>query len=227
MAGSPESVVMATGRRRETAHLSAAKRKEVKEIAKRVVNQGKETKHLETTGSAVAVTQTAVLTNLTAIPQGDTVSTRSGDQVKLTRLYGRLNVLQDDGGTGSNRMRFLIIQWKPNNADEAISYSKLFESGTAANIAIDDFVNDKVDRAKFKVLWDKTLLLPPESDHTTNPNKLYKINLFGKKLARKIIYEPTSTNGSGCLFLVHANSQANAADDSAISYRFVAEFKDL
>lgn len=201
-------------RKPKTKSVKAIVRREFKNLAERKMS-AYETQHdVSTTMSSAA---------LLAPAQGDSTSTRTGDQVTPVRLWGRILLDRDVGGATatSMRMRVLIIRWKPNNADEAPAAATIFRN-TAEPAS--GFVTNLADRGKFDVLYDRLVTLGNHADDTIKAQRILKVNIpFPMK---PVIYDTGATTGRGIPYLITLGSVAAGASNGTAQPYFHLRFID-
>ncbi len=183
---------------------------------KSVLYKEAEKKYKDATASDTSLINTdarsldgAVRTSLGGITQGDTVNTRDGSQIMLKGLS--LNLLMTT--TVSASVRFMLIQFP--NAEAGLDFSPLDSIG----------VNGQLPRQNeiegiYKVMWDRTLDIDPDSKGSVSIKKYFKI-------MKKVVYKDSVTNpiyNSLSLYAFTNNTSASAISISADS-RF--HFKDI
>lgn len=160
-----------------------------------------------------------ILTKLSAIAQGNTVNTREGDRLEPVSLS--VNMIH---ATASifNYSRFIIFQWKPDDAVEAPTQAKVLEyAGTAYSIT-SPLIQEAVDRKKFKVLKD--FIVMNNSNTTTGAvHRQLSISKFNNKF---IYYNTGATTGKGQLYMLSFANTAIATAGPTVSGHLQLRWKD-
>lgn len=108
-----------------------------------------------------SATSTGINIALSAIPQGNTDSTRSGDSVSLKTLEVRGELyLQGTGGTNdfTNQVRVIVYMWHPVSSGAApVIASILQDVSVAQSLVMSGYSWDS--KPQFSVLYDKNFAL--------------------------------------------------------------------
>lgn len=185
-----------SGRKRKRV-FSQKKRKRVSQIAKRVLQRNAEWKasHTGITGSA---TTSGSLNSVCEISQGDTDSTRDGDQLTMGTISYYLRLVQSSGvGADTyNNIRVIIFQWYPQSVP-AVTDIVNTTSGLGT------MFHYNTDKAKsFKIIKDKNYLL-----QTKNSDGVPAVVQFGRRHKvrigrKKIQFVSGGTTGSNKVYFL-------------------------
>lgn len=169
-----------------------------------------ESKFLDTSGTTYSVDTTPALVHLTNIIRGDNYNNRSGRQVKLTKLSGKLH-LACSPVHGYDTVRICIVQLK-QTAVPAVS--DIFTANTVQSFRNLNNIRD------IKMLYDKTLSL--DTDNLTV--KLQDINL---NLNSKCQWQVGTDNGEwGHLYMFVLGTYITANNPSTMNYNFRVRYVD-
>lgn len=152
--------------------------------------------------------------SLCDIGQGNTDITRVGDNVEFAGFD--MNWEASVGDT-YNVMRMLVIQWRMDDAIDAPTVAKVFDSVSSGSVYSPQYQFLYSDREKYHVLYDKKILLTstyaftsaggipvsPSFASYTNAIKTGKVHIKpSKKMRAKIQYNPNATTGAYKLYLL-------------------------
>lgn len=126
-----------------------------------LVRGQQEMKYAWQTINSAAVTNTASLSQITQIAQGDTDTTRDGDRYKLVKL--RFRAIMYHNAIANVQCRVIIFRWKPNSAPSAADL--LLTGGTGSIDITSEYQHDT--RQQFQILYDKMFTIgsvqPPQA----------------------------------------------------------------
>lgn len=191
--------------RRRQIRLSNLQKKEVKNL----INKAEEKKWFETNfASGQDVTTTMTIQNLTNIAQGDAMTERIGDKIRLRYVNAR-GYLKGGASSATNtvyKARILLILWKDDSTTNAPTVSQLLEDITDPDSHFNMDVNK---RRKFKVLYDRIYKFQKvgSTAGVINP-RIY----FHKKFKKPIYLNFTdgTTAGKNCVYLCLMSDNASA-----------------
>lgn len=135
-----------------------------------------EYKYFDTSKPIAEVLNTGVITPLTHIPQGDTVSTRDGDSVRAKMLSIKGNMLGSSGGLALQPITIIVFQWFDSSAPAVGDIL-----GPGAPNPISPLNRTRTD--KFKVLMRKQWVLsnmPANPDNIKQYSQAIKLNTHVK-----------------------------------------------
>lgn len=118
------------------------------------------------------------ITNVSVMSQGDTNSTREGDQVKFTRMYARGNVFWNSTAGGVQTVRILVVVDKQTNGNQ-FTLPILLTDATVGDALISPL--NLQNKFRFTILKDIRLNLSEQ-----RPVMSYKIWI--PKMAYKVRY---------------------------------------
>lgn len=145
--------------------LTEKQAKAVKSLARKEFKRNVEFKHY-TAYNSISVSTTATLTDLSVITQGDTDTSRDGDELRATTISMRYYVA---GYDDTNFVRIILFQWHPDTTP--IVADILNAVVTAGFLA-----NYEVDRAEnYKIMYDRThAVVANYSGQQNTSNFVYK-----------------------------------------------------
>lgn len=214
MGKSKRSVTSAASSSRRGPALTATQDKVVKALINKKLRGYGEMHHYDNS-SNLTMNTTGSLVSITAIGQGDTDITRSGDSIKPHRLHFNFNLYGNaSGNTAINRI--MIVQWRMDDANDAPTIAQVLES-----VDIKGYQNWD-DKRKANILYDRTFITAPT---TANPKYMYHVRrtLSGKRLS-KIQYDNAATTGLNNIYALGFSDQATNVPQCNIKWR--VEFKD-
>jgi hypothetical protein len=135
---------------------SKASEKEIRALAKRLDKVMLELKYLaqnDNTYSSISYSGTDFLQVLTNVPQGDTDSTRDGDQITLHSIEFRLGLKIST--TTPCFMRVILFQWRP--ATIPLYASVLIDQHNTSNAPLTTYQHDT--RQEYNILFDRLIEL--------------------------------------------------------------------
>lgn len=110
----------------------------------------------------ISVTQNlvsgGVITPLTLIAQGDDIGDREGNQITLSKLYGKIIINGNDTDTGARTYRVIFFMDKENTGVHPTS-GLIMESNTDISSMF-----NKLRRVRFKILYDQRFVLATNAD---------------------------------------------------------------
>lgn len=195
------------------------KRKSFRKAVKKIAYTAQETKITGYDLDPFNVNSTWQLFPLLAMPvQGINQIQRIGDTIKPTYLKGKIVITPDD--VTGNAFRVLILRWKPEQAFDPCTISKVFKNTFGTNSTNSLYIDDNLGRSKFDILWDRSYAL--ESNKTVMVPNLY-VPL------KKTMKFPATTGDpvSGTIWMgVCSDSAFGAASHPKISFSTRFHFKD-
>lgn len=120
----------------------------------RALNRQVELKSQTNTFTNVDFSDTVVVGDLLNLTQGDAFNERSGNNVNVVRIRGRIGFKASAGRQQATIGRFLIVQNKQQDADTAPAMGDGFVIPGVYGL-------EGTGQKNFKVLYDTTLLFPP------------------------------------------------------------------
>lgn len=191
--------------------LSKTQYKAVAKIANKAVLKRAEKKILDTdVGNLAANTTTGVVvTKVTPPSQGDSASSRDGDQIYVNSLHFRsmLNCQANQ----NNEMRLIIIQWLEDDADATPVLGDILQN--TGDLVSSMYVVNPARR--YKILHDKCYMFD-----TNNGSVRRRIDVYipGKKMAlRKLSFNPAAATGVGQFYIITGGHQAQGNFDSTLT----------
>lgn len=203
--------------------LNTRQKAEIRKIAKRQVGLKQELKYFLINTYDYAISTTPSLFQLSAIPQGDTDTTRDGDRLELSKISLRGQVYCTDV---TNIMRFIVFQFRPSAVPVASQILQIGPSG-----AIDVWSNYNHDtRQEYKILYDKTFTMQGNGAAATSPFTDSSYQHFQRKITnnnfnKNLQYIGGGTGGTNQIYYI-AVSDSNLAAHPTITFQAYFNFKD-
>lgn len=190
--------------------LNKTEKKQTKQIVKRALNSAIETKsyyHSRITDYEFTNTS-PYITDFLNVPQGSTDADRVGDEFVFKHLKINLDISgSQDGsvksGRDHDRVRVLLLKWKESDYVGGIANTPSFLDVFGTNLPTGSnlftaMVNHEENGRRFKVLYDKKMVLSGEiGTHTNSPeNKVRRLSInvpqkrYGNK---KVKYDSINT----------------------------------
>lgn len=167
---------------------------------KRIVNVEK--KYYDTTISTAAVTETGVITDISAIAQGDSALNRDGDSLKPLGLNMRFTLKGDASTSRDTSIRVIVFRMKHENA-VVPSVSDVLDV-----VSINAMYN-YTERPRFNVLMDKIYTLPI-NDSTVIPQRYYS---FSSRLTGHMKFVTGQvTHEDGGIYLLRISDESTATN---------------
>lgn len=181
------------------------RRKNTKSIA-RVVNsvlaRRNELKDLTVDHAALAANSTSgiTITKINPPAQGDSSSTRDGDQfyLKSLQLSGRANC----GANANTVQRIIVFQWMEDDGVNTPDAAEILQNTNNADSLNSFFVTNPTK--KFRVLSDKTYYWDAQN---TSASKSYKLSISNFPM-KKVSLSPAAITGVGCIYVLTCGLQA-------------------
>jgi len=178
-------------------------KKLVKTQVQSMIRSRQELKSFDT-GLAQTVSSTGNVIKLTTIPQGDTDSTRDGDQINITKLEGV--VVGTCSTDTTNILRCTIIRWNGDDTTDAPTIAKVYQ--TSASPFISALVRDNLRSNYMSVVQDDILCVG-----ATSP-QIEKSRYSHKWKALKCNYESGTNTGVGQLYAIVSSDSTAVAHPS-------------
>lgn len=172
-----------------------------------IKNSGEVNHHDITVAYATDIGASLDLIDMTGISQGDADGERVGDRLFPKSL--RWDLMVNAGGASSSAtvqgiVRTLVIRWKPDTQNEALTTAtQIFEVAHANSL----YLADATERKKFEILHDKTYKI---SGNTANPNYSHYLNDSIKLADKPVIYNEGLTTGSNKIYFAVIGSSFSA-----------------
>lgn len=186
------------------------RRDRVASVARKMVQSMKEKNSIDSTvGAATEITNNGVVTNLTGgISQGDGSGERLRDLVNLN--YVHLRQIHNGKATAASttyyKVRSVLIQWKPDNAQESPDVATVFQSSSF----LSPFTEEPDDRSKFTVLDDRTITY--SSLTSGSGNALKPLIIFKSLKGKKIKFAAGAVTGRGHIYQILLGSNLTGTE---------------
>lgn len=184
--------------------------KPVKSYVKKAIAASKESNYFNysVTGTELNY-DNAYIYDLSAVPQGDDISSREGDRIEPTSFMMKGAIANMATTTVA---RIMIVQWKPNTSDENLtSIEDVLYGGSNLYSPHCLPPPDKSQRLKFKILYDRVF------SNTTGATQTIAFNANVMKFANKYVnYNDSSTGGKSKIFLIGTSNVAAASSGPTI-----------
>lgn len=201
-----------------------ASRKEVKKIVDRKIRASEETK-MRSYSLAAEVNSTITFYNISQlIAEGTGADERIGDelQMKSVRIRGRLEPKSTGVGDVA---RIMLIQWKPDTAADTPANGEVFEDISTVKETLSGYTTDLTHRAKFKVLMDKTFLIPAYAQINNRRDLYFTRTISGKRMS-KVLYEAGGVTGAKHLYLVYVGTKTTGTSASNFYCNIIQEYME-
>lgn len=230
---------MAYRRRTYTARRTMGRRPApLRRMVREVVEEKIETKWIgDVSGSFTPITTAPGITNHSAVPQGDTRITRTGNACNWKTHFFNIVASSAPGKLGDTQLRIMcIIDKQPNSA--LFTSGDLFADPAAANNWFSGYNRNQVP-SRFRILHDRTVVLRPRVIATASnamptvtatlvpDTKLHRFRVSPNYTTR---YNDTSSTSvtsiiDNCVFLCFF-TDATAGFGPSVNFEFISTFKD-
>ena len=172
-----------------------------------------EHKHVDYTANDVGLGTTGTVLTLTQIAQGDGISNRSGNSVKLTGLNMQFS-LQKDPNITDDFVRVMLLEDTQQQADTAITANDVLGAGFNHTSLLN--LNTL---GRFKVRWNKVFNLNDATRKSMMVKKYFKLN-------HHVRFNGSATSDiqRGGLYILYFD--ASASPTSTITYSVRVSFVD-
>lgn len=182
-----------------------------------LLNSELETKYYQSSIAPVGVSNSGLLTNLSALTQGVTHSGRVGDVVSLKSLDFNFDAIASQATLGAwlagdayNNMRLIIFRWFQDNAIPPV-LADVLNTGLTSYTYLAPYNEDRIGEGTVKILYDRTYILEntPYWNGTTtlfasgNSSIHNTMNFHIPKSElgnRKLVFNDTATTGVGHVY---------------------------
>jgi len=195
--------------------------KATKKYVKTAIKSNKETNYALIDNSANNISyDVPLLATWSAVAQGDTIHNREGDRIEPTNLRMSYQCVHDAATVIS---RIIIFQWKPDNQVDAPSMAKILEVPSTTQSVYSPYMQDKVDRSKFVVLYDK--MHTGDTAGLTAYTRTRTVNI--KKFANKYInYNESATTGKSAIYVLAFSNVSSASTEPTFNKIVYFSWKD-
>lgn len=212
------------------------KRKTQSKKIMETIRRNIETKDYNTNGTQ-EMTTTHAFINLSEIAEGHTDNSRDGNQIDAYRLEGWIGTKSSVSAILPTQSRFVIFQWKPDNATAPTAAQILFD--TTNQVVYSNFKRDT--RTLYKILydsgpinhtaqlqtyWNTQTPIAVTEDNGTNAYKSFRIKIDRKKIINKVIYNAENTTGVNQFYMMYWSSQATGVNAPDVFYHLRLLYKD-
>lgn len=178
--------------------------KRQKQQVEQLISDPVEKKYYDTTYDANNVPLTPQWTDLTAPAPGTGMDQIIGTTMNLVSLQYRFTFVKADD---TNYVRYLILQWFPDNGHDAPAWNQVFQYHTASlPVGLSDIMSPyqlgEGGTNNFKVLVDEQFYL--DSD---NPIQMVK-GFINKGFRKELECSGASNNGTSHLFLMYVSDSS-------------------
>lgn len=197
---------------------------QVKRNVKRLIDKSKEPKYIASSATYQYVDSTGAIIDLTSIAQGDTDTTRDGDQCKLQRVTFNFQVFLNNAVITQAMVRVILFRWKNfDNAVAPLPGDVLLMGLGSINAPLSTYVHDT--RENIEIIKDKTINVTTWSNGSSTMNFYCRLS---KKLNSLVRFVGATTSGEGKIFalLVADTAAGAAANRPQISYMTQMDFID-
>jgi len=195
--------------------------KATKTYVKRAIKANKETNYALIDNSATNISYDApLLASWSVVAQGSSIHTREGDRIEPTSMRISYQCVHDAVTVVS---RIIVFQWKPDNQVDAPSMAKILEVPSTTQSVYSPYMQDKVDRSKFVVLYDK--MHTGDATGLTATTHTRTINI--KKFANKYInFNESATTGKSAIYVLAFSNVSSASTEPSFNKVVYFHWKD-
>jgi hypothetical protein len=165
-------------------------------------------------GFGTTVDNAGSITKLSTIPQGDTDSSRQGDQCELIKLEVHANYANSSADL-FNTYRHIIFRWCQDDTVAAPIVSDILQSTTVFS----PLNRDNFRAKKFIVIHDVFKCTSLNGEHA-------KTDVFVKKLNFKILFQSGATTGTNHIYSLQLSDSA-AIPHPIVSYVARVHYNDI
>lgn len=185
-----------------------------KKQVKRIVNSGRELRQYHVNSTGTGVSTTVGMIKLSGVVQGDATDNRDGDDLFPTQLQLKWYLAAHASSTEPSICRFIIFQWKEDDAAGAPAATDVLQNGTT--YALTDTYN-VANKQIMKVLYDRVVSIRdlPDSGDRFYPQKT--IRIFQKRLKR-IRFNSGAITGSSHIYLMTYSGTASGSNPPQLAY---------
>jgi len=195
--------------------------KATKTYVKKALKANKETNYALIENGATSISyDVPTLTHWSAVAQGDTIRTRDGDRIEPTSLRMAYQCVHDAVTVIS---RIIVFQWKPDNQVDAPSMAKILEVPSTNQSVYSPYMQDKVDRSKFVVLYDKIHTGDATGLTATTHTRTVNIRKFANKF---INYNEAATTGKSQIYVLAFSNVAAVSTEPTFNRVVYLHWKD-
>lgn len=181
--------------RRPMKRLNIREKKQVKRIV-RFQQEKKNFPFYIINGSASTA---GTITKLTIIPQGDSGTTRDGNNVNITRIQFRYSFAYGDA---TNVCRIIIFQWKNDDTNDFPTVAKLIQDPVNNSwLGSQIFANPDA-----RILYDRLHFVSGNGFAVTGSRAVIK----SKKYAKKLKYNAGVNTGSNQLYVLYLSDSSTS-----------------
>lgn len=192
------------GTRRRTPAFNDAQQKVITRRIRQEIGRGREKHHYDVAQNNQDIINTGTLVNLSAVSQGDTDLTRTGDRLMPKALHIRVGV---QAQAANNLFRIIVFRWNQSTDDVTPTLQHIVES---TSYFLSPLNWDEVKAKTFTPLYDRTYWMPG----TTKTDKSWRsflISLYPKRFGKRPIqFDNTSTSGSGHFYALFYSDQSTS-----------------
>lgn len=190
--------------------LSGTAQKQVKKIAKRVVDANNEHKYHDRFDNAAVLDVAGQMYNLTITSQGlSDLDNRIGDSIKPLGFEFRYNLIAGTTAAVPYFCRIILFSWFDNVTAPTVG-SIIQLVGIYQNI-LSPYFHDQ--RQKFTILYDKTYCVQPPGTVATadTGNNLCHFGIIKKKFSKKMNYTAAAGQCSNSIWMLAISDDATAS----------------
>lgn len=207
----------------------------VKEYIHKAIDSNKSLRQFMYPSAAQEVTVNPVFLDLTDIDVAgagiadNPILYRSQAEIELQALNISGFFAPKSGGVADAVCRLVVFRWKGDSASDPPTAAALFGSNFTRNWA-SPVGFDRIETAKFQLLWDRTWHLGPQTGSASVPKAdketiLVKKTLYLNKLP-KVTYDSNtgSTGGKNHLYVMYIGNSGSGTDSSQMYIDFFLRY---
>jgi len=179
---------------------------------KKAEKKHQEPKFFEVAAALAAVSATPTLVNLSAVPQGVTVSDRVGDELVVQRLE-LTYILEQINVNIISTIRVQVYAWRINVTLLAPASTMLLQSSTGA--VVNAFPNWDY-RTQFVKIYDQMHSLAGLVGSPTEKSTVHVLNVVLRNMPKRMVFSPGTTGSNNALYMLYMSD--TSANNPTISY---------
>lgn len=188
-------------------------KKQKLQIEKMIVDP-QEKKYYDTPFDAITISLVPAWYDISAMAQGGLSTERDGAEITLQNISYRMTFTLGDS---TNWIRYLIIQWYPDNASDAPNWNQVMQFHTASlptglADAMGPYQLGEGTSTLFKVLVDEQMFL-----YSSAPRAMIK-GFINKGFRKTITYKDADTTGANHIYLMLVSDSGSFPSPALYGY---------
>lgn len=205
--------------RKKKSKLTPAAKEEISKLVDKKIKNSNEENH-RAYAIAAECNTTVAITDLSAlISQGDGYNERIGDELRMRSFEIRGRVAPKSTGAGDT-VRIMLVQWKLPTTPASVD---LFEDLATNGPTNSPYIVDELARSNFKVLMDKTFLVPAYAQINNRRDLYFSRTIKGSRIS-KVLFDAGATTGKNHIYIVYVGTQATGTTASNMYVNMVQNY---